>query len=142
MKVWTEAQSLMSDCDFVAKFTVCNSKFLPFHMAFLYCGKTLVATASNTTAFGHAEINCINAIKQKHMKLNHPIKLIVARISNSGEFNMSRPCYDCCQILKKKMPRARVYYTDADGELCEECDLNNSHHSLSRRNKMYCMPCE
>ena len=36
-------------------------------MAFLYCGKTLVAVASNTTAFGHAEINCINSIKQKNI---------------------------------------------------------------------------
>ena len=142
MKVWTNTQNLLKDCDFLSKFSTFNSKFLPFHMAFLYCGKTLVAAASNTTAFGHAEINCINSIKQKNIKLNHPIKLIVARISSSGEFNMSRPCCDCCRILKKKMPRARVYYTDSFGELCEECDLDNSHESLSRRNKSYCMSCQ
>ena len=135
MKVWTIARKLLNDDSFVHRYSTCRSRFLPFHMAFLFCGKTLVSVASNMTSFGHAELNCLRASDTRQLKLRRPVKLIVTRINSTGTLSMSRPCRHCSLIIKQRIPRARIYYTDSFGTLQEDVNIDNSHMSLSERNR-------
>lgn len=137
MRVWTLTQELLQDDEFMEKYTKAASRFLPLHIAFLYSGDKLISVASNTCAYGHAERNCIKHIRYISPKTHRPMKLVVVRIDKQGVQGMSRPCYDCCIMLKHLLPRARVFYTGYGGMMCEECHMDNSHYSLARRNKEY-----
>lgn len=137
MKVWTIVKQLLLDDSFMSKYTREASRFLPLHLAFLFSGDKLVSVASNVCAFGHAERNCVKNARNSLTKPHRPQKLVVVRIGKYGTHAMSRPCHDCCIMLRHALPRARVFYTGEDGCLCEECSLDNSHLSLSRRNRMY-----
>ena len=106
--------------------------YVPMHVAILYSGVKIVSGASN--AFHrHAEINCIDDIVFHRIKRNKPLRLFVAKVS--GKHWMSRPCRDCCQVIRRRLPRARVFYTDYEGRLCEECGLDNAHENLAQRNR-------
>lgn len=137
MKVWTIVQRLLQDDEFMSKYDREANRLLPLHIAFLFSGDKLVSVASNTCAFGHAERNCVRNARHGSTKSYRPLKLVVVRVSKHGTHGMSRPCHDCCVMLRHTLPRARVFYTGKDGCLCEEYSLDNSHLSLSRRNRMY-----
>lgn len=136
MRCWNTTRELMMDEAFVAQYTVCRSPFLPFHMAFLYSGNRLVCAASNMSAYGHAEMNCIASSRIQHIKRNKPVKLIVVRQTMEKALKMSRPCKDCCMFLRKRLPRARVFYTDDTGTLTEDTHLDNTHASLAARTRV------
>ena len=107
--------------------------YVPMHVAILYSGDKLICEASN--AFDkHAEINCMNEIVSSSRIKNHkPLKLFVTKVS--GDHCMSRPCRSCCMEIRRRLPRARVFYTNYDGTLCEECNLDNPHENLAQRNR-------
>lgn len=104
---------------------------LPLHVAVLYCGKSAVSSESNLYA-RHAEINCMRRLDRARIKRHKPLRLVVSKIS--GEHRMSRPCRACCVEIRRRLPSARVFYTDRDGTLCEDITLDNDHISLSERN--------
>jgi len=54
---------------------------------------------------------------KKHSKLD----LMVARFNKNGSLCNSRPCYNCLQLMKIVGIR-KVYYTTADGIICEDVD--------------------
>lgn len=134
MKEWTDVRTLIHDDEFMKRIAYGHSRFLPLHIAFLFIGKMLRSVSSNTTVFGHAEHNCIRALKPHVAKSHKSMKLIVVRISSNRTFGMSRPCYHCCIILRHNLPRARVFYTNESGDLIEDFELDNTHMSLSKRN--------
>lgn len=140
MREWTDVCTLVRDDSFMRRFTYGHSRFMPLHIAFVFSGKVLVSAASNTTAFGHAERNCIRAMNPNGVKIHRRMKMIVVRLTTNRTFTMSRPCYHCCLLLKHRLPRARVYYTGEDGTLLEDICLDNTHVSLSRRPKI-CVSC-
>ena len=109
--------------------------YVPVHVAALYCGNKMISVASNAFIH-HAEVNCMNNVKHYAIKRYKPLRLVVTRIS--GIHQMSRPCCDCCKMLKKRAPGVRIFYTNEIGQLCEECDLDNPHESLSKRNCLRC----
>ena len=106
--------------------------YVPMHVAILYNGNKIVSGASNAYE-RHAEINCMDDMSPSRIKHNKPLKLFVAKVS--GGHCMSRPCRECCREIRRRIPRARVFYTDYDGALCEDCDLDNSHENLAQRNR-------
>ena len=105
--------------------------YIPMHVALLYSGSRLVACATNAYV-KHAEINCMDDIDPSRIKRHKPLRLIVTKIS--GCHNMSRPCKQCCQEIRRRLPSARVFYTAEDGTLCEDYDLDNAHVNLAQRN--------
>ena len=106
--------------------------YVPMHVAILYNGVKLVSGASN--AFErHAEINCMDDIAPFSIKHNKPLRLFVAKVS--GGHRMSRPCKECCREIRRRLPRARVFYTDHNGDFREDWELNNSHENLAQRNR-------
>lgn len=138
MYAWTHAQELLSDPEFLDRYTKGTGSYLSAHIAFLYSKRRLLAVASNTTKFGHAEMNCMHAFyKRYHKQRFMRLKLIVTRISNRGNsHSMSRPCDECCREIQRLMPGTRVFYTSWDGSLCEEYSFDNKHISLSKRNRL------
>jgi hypothetical protein len=141
MHIWTQVQQMLKDALFLQKWTtldrkVCASYYFPTHIAFLFSGKSLISIASNTSSYGHAEMNCMRKAQRSSMygaKLCQPLKLIVVRINSSGRLCMSRPCYHCGIRLRRMLPRARVYYSDDNGQLQEDVFLNSHHKSMAHR---------
>jgi hypothetical protein len=106
--------------------------YVPMHVAFLYNGTKLVACASNAYV-KHAEINCMDDLRTVRLRRHKPLRLIVAKVS--GCHHMSRPCAACSAAIRRRLPRARVFYTAHDGGLCEDCTLDNDHVNLAQRNR-------
>lgn len=120
---------------FMSRYAYGRSRFIPLHIAFVYCGKTLQSVASNVTTFGHAEQNCIRALDFKTVKMHKRMTMIVVRIASDGTFSMSRPCRHCCTVLRHRLPRARIFYSNEYGHLEEDIHLDNQHVSLSQRSR-------
>lgn len=135
MREWVDVCARVRDDVFMNRYAYGRSRFIPLHIAFVYCGKTLQSVASNVTTFGHAEQNCIRALDLKTVKMHKRMTMIVVRITSDGTFSMSRPCSHCCTVLKRRLPRARVFYSNECGTLVEDVYLDNTHVSLSRRPK-------
>lgn len=129
MKAWTHAQRLLRDESFMERYARRHVS-IPVHIAFLYSGSRLLSAASNLTAFGHAEINCIDATKEP-LGRRRSLKLLVVRVL--GPNAMSRPCVHCSRTLRRRLPAARVFYTASDGTLHEDRRLDNTHLCASRR---------
>ena len=104
--------------------------WLPLHVAAVYSGADLVASAANVDE-RHAEINCMRRMDTSRLKPNKAVRLYVCKIS--GSHSMSRPCRNCCLEIRRRLPCARVFYTDHDGTFCEDTRLDNDHVNLARK---------
>ena len=115
-------------------------KYVPKHIAFIYCGRTLICASSN---YGnkHAEENAVDKFRGiKNLSYNKPYKLIVVKID--GKHSMSRPCAECTAKINKFCRRARVFYTDYNGKLVEDIEMNNPHKSVRRTGRFnICQEC-
>jgi len=128
-RCWKNANELLSDEKYVATLTM-GIKYVPRHIAFLYCGQKLLVVSANKNN-KHAEENVIEKYRtMKDLSTNKPYRLFVLKLN--GEHKMSRPCVDCSHCILNFCPRARVYYTGYDGELNEDVHLDNKHRSLRR----------
>lgn len=68
----------------------------------------------------HAEINCINQIK--NLNINFPkVKLYIYRIRKDQPFGLSRPCPSCMAAIKELGIR-NIYYTSNDGYIHEKIE--------------------
>lgn len=106
--------------------------YVPLHVAALYSGHTLIAAASNLYE-RHAEINCMRAVQPSKVKRHKPLRLIVSKLS--GTHRMSRPCRACCREIKRRLPAARVFYTDHKGRLQEDVTLDNRHVNAAEKKR-------
>lgn len=61
----------------------------------------------------HAEINCINSIKNLNIRFSR-IRLYIYRIRKDRPFGLSRPCPSCMAAIKDIGIRD-IYYTTDDG---------------------------
>lgn len=68
----------------------------------------------------HAEINCLNQIKDLNIKFSK-VKLYIYRARKDKDFGMSRPCPSCMAAIKDFGIR-EIYYTTNDGYSYEKLD--------------------
>ena len=61
----------------------------------------------------HAEINCINLIKNSDINFSK-VKLYIYRIRKDQPFGLSRPCPSCMAVIKD-IGIKDIYYTTNDG---------------------------
>lgn len=128
-RCWKDVNERLSNELFLQNLTI-GVKDVPKHVAFLYCGQKLLAASANSNN-RHAEENVVGKFRHlRNLSLNKPYRLYVLKIN--GEHSMSRPCADCTRVINHCCPRARVYYTDYDGKLVEDVELNNTHRSLRK----------
>lgn len=128
-RCWKDINARIHDDDFVETLTT-GVRYVPKHLAFLYCGTKLLAASANSNN-RHAEENVIEKFKNmKDLSLNKPYRIYVMKLN--GSHSMSRPCADCSNCIVRFCPRARVFYTDYDGNLVEDVSLDNTHRSLRR----------
>tara|TARA_B100000214_G_scaffold370223_1_gene344505 strand:+ start:173 stop:631 length:459 start_codon:yes stop_codon:yes gene_type:complete len=128
-RCWKDVNDRISDENYVEMLTN-GVKYVPKHLAFLYCGQKLLAASANSNN-RHAEENIIEKFKNmRDLSINKPYRIYVIKLS--GAHSMSRPCADCSNTIAKFCPRARVYYTNYDGKLVEDRNLDNTHRSLRR----------
>lgn len=128
-RCWKDINARIHDDDFVETLTV-GVRYVPKHLAFLYCGTKLLAVSANSNN-RHAEENVIEKFKNmKDLRINKPYRIYVMKLN--GSHSMSRPCADCSNCIARFCPRARVFYTDYDGNLVEDVNLDNTHKSLRR----------
>lgn len=66
----------------------------------------------------HAEINCINQIKNFDINFSK-VKLYIYRIRKDKPFGLSRPCSSCMAAIKDLGIRD-IYYTSNDGYVHEK----------------------
>lgn len=71
----------------------------------------------------HAEINCINQIKQLDINFSK-VKLYVYRIRKDQPHGMARPCPSCMAAIRDLGIR-NIYYTTNDGYSYEKIDSCN-----------------
>lgn len=96
---------------------------LPLHVAYLFRGSKLVATARNDDGV-HAEVRLMS-----HMRRQGRYRVYVTRIHDNA---MSRPCSRCSACLRRApCASLRVFYTNTAGEWIEDADLDSCH--VSRR---------
>lgn len=96
------------------------------HIAALVCGQRIIDVTTNDYAT-HAEEAIVGRIRRYHLT-KRKLKLFVVRCSSNNRF--SRPCRDCTALLLR-VPHVRVFYSDANGDWCEELSFDSMH--ISRR---------
>lgn len=69
----------------------------------------------------HAEINCINSIKDYDINFAK-VKLYIYRIRRDQPFELSRPCPSCMAAIKDLGIR-NIYYTTNDGYVYERISI-------------------
>ena len=133
-RCWKDINERLTDDHFVKTLTA-GVRYVPKHLAFLYCGtKLLIASANSNNR--HAEENVIEKFKiMKDLSKNKPYRLYVLKLN--GLHSMSRPCMDCSNCITRFCPRARVYYTNYDGSLIEDLYLDNMHRSLRKTGRHF-----
>lgn len=72
----------------------------------------------------HAEINCINTIKNLDIRFSR-VKLYVYRICKDQPFGLSRPCPSCMAAIRDLGIRD-IYYTTNDGYAHERIENINT----------------
>jgi deoxycytidylate deaminase len=72
----------------------------------------------------HAEINCLNQIKNLDINFSK-VKLYIYRIRNDQPYGLSRPCPSCMAAIKDLGIR-NIYYTTNDGYSYEYLEKNLS----------------
>ena len=127
---WKDVNERLRDQPYLDQL-LCGVKHVPKHIAFLYCGKKLLVASANS-GNKHAEENVVDKFRQMNIHLckNKPYKMYVVKLH--GSHQMSRPCAECSAKISKFCQRARVYYTDYDGQLREDEQLDNPHRSVRR----------
>ena len=68
----------------------------------------------------HAEINCINSIKNLDIKFSK-VRLYIYRIRKNQLFGLSRPCPSCMAAIKD-LGIKDIYYTTNDGYVHEQIE--------------------
>lgn len=68
----------------------------------------------------HAEINCINSIKNLGVNFSR-VKLYIYRIRKDQPYGLSRPCPSCMEAIKDLGIRD-IYYTSNDGYVHERIE--------------------
>lgn len=71
----------------------------------------------------HAEISCINSIKNLNIDFSK-VKLYICRIRRDQPFGLSRPCPSCMAAIKDLGIRD-IHYTTNDGYTHERIKKNN-----------------
>lgn len=93
----------------------------------------------------HAEHNAINKlIPLKKKKKLESIDILVIRVSRSNNIQMSKPCFNCIQIMKilpekKGYKINNIYYSDNNGTIIKtniKC-LENSEQHISKYYRNY-----
>lgn len=72
----------------------------------------------------HAEINCLNQIKNLNINFSK-VKLYIYRIRNDQPYGLARPCASCMAAIKDLGIR-NIYYTTNDGYCYEHLEKNIS----------------
>ncbi len=122
------------------------------HIACIFQGKiTPTKTKLNILCFGvnkyndyegkkpgiHAEHNAISKLMPlKRKKKLEPIDILVIRVSRINTIQMSKPCFNCIQIMKvlpekKGYKINNIYYSDNNGEIIKtnvKCLENSEQH--------------
>ena len=113
------------------------------HVAVLFDGNTIVSVGTNSYA-KHAE----EVVLEKYYTAGKRSRSLRMYIIKLGTNKLSRPCKDCCALLRR-YPNIRVFYSDADGRWVEELNFD-SNHCARRRFEFYenrrqccksCSPC-
>lgn len=69
----------------------------------------------------HAETDVLNNLKKKANKINCQLNILVTRITRTGRFVESRPCYHCIlMMLQSNIKIKYVYYSSYDGTIKRE----------------------
>lgn len=76
--------------------------------------------ANNYLPKMHAEINCLNAIRNMDINFSR-VKLYVYRIRQDQAFGLSRPCASCMAAIRD-MGIRQIYYTTNDGCVYEKLE--------------------
>tara|TARA_A100001015_G_scaffold316676_1_gene431653 strand:+ start:4985 stop:5413 length:429 start_codon:yes stop_codon:yes gene_type:complete len=136
---WKDVTDRLRDKPYVDSLLL-GVKYVPKHIAFIYCGKNLLCASANS-GNKHAEENAVEKFRYiKDLSYNKPYKLFVIKID--GKHSMSRPCAECTAKINRFCKRARVFYTNYDGELVEDIEMNNSHKSVRRTGRFNeCQEC-
>ena len=107
-------------------------KRTPKHVAAITSGDTLVEFSTNVYA-QHAEAAAMTRFMRRcHHSKKRPMRMYVVRV---GSNKMSRPCRDCCAMLRR-YPHIRVFYSERDGSWAEETRFDSTHFA-SRRAQFY-----
>lgn len=69
----------------------------------------------------HAEINCINSIKDLDINFSK-VKLYIYRIRKDQPFGLTRPCPSCMKAIKD-IGIKNIYYTSNDGYVYEKIEI-------------------
>ena len=69
----------------------------------------------------HAEINCINSIKDLNINFSK-VKLYIYRIRKDRPFGIARPCPSCMAAIKD-LGIKDIYYTSNDGYVHERISI-------------------
>jgi RNase P subunit RPR2 len=110
------------------------------HIAALFDGNTIVSVGVNSYA-KHAE----EAVLDKYHATGKRIRSLKMYIIRLGENKLSRPCKDCCALLRRN-PNIRVFYSDEAGRWVEELHFDSTHHARRRfefyeNKRQYCKGC-
>lgn len=76
-----------------------------------------IKSDKNYSAKLHAEISCINSIKNMDIKFNK-VKLYIYRLKRDGTCGISKPCKACINAIKD-LGIKHIYYTLDDGYVYE-----------------------
>lgn len=114
-----------SDIECIDKFSFDMQK-CSRHIAVLLDGKKIVSVGVNTYA-KHAEEVVLDKYRATGRK-NKNLKMYIIRL---GHNKMSRPCKDCCALLRRN-PNIRVFYSDEEGRWVEELYFNSTHCTKGR----------
>lgn len=88
----------------------------------------------------HAEQECINKYKnkiRKYKKDKKKFNLLVIRLSTQNKLLNSKPCSECCRVLKESGIINKIYYSNEHGYITTE-RINNfeSEHKTLLQKKV------
>lgn len=88
----------------------------------------------------HAEQECINKYKnkiRKYKKDKKKFNLLVIRLSTQNKLLNSKPCIECCRVLKESGIINKIYYSNENGIITTK-RINNfeSEHKTLLQKKM------
>lgn len=96
------------------------------HIAVIIEGSQIVAAGVNSYA-KHAE----EVVLDKYNATGRRGKTLKMYIIRLGKNKMSRPCKDCCAMLRRH-PNIRVFYSDEDGRWIEEMYFDSTYCARRR----------
>lgn len=86
----------------------------------------------------HAEQECINKYKnkiRKYKKDKKKFNLLVIRLSTQNKLLNSKPCHECCRVLKESGIINKIYYSNENGHIITERinNFNSEHKTLLQK---------